>query len=237
MDPTSYPEDVRLRRFTLAVGSIFLIYTCGGASFESNEVSLLWLGKLKLENFFIIKFIIYGVAAYAFGLFIYRGCYLKHPPFRVRGWFKKYGVIVEFCPIEKIENRNAKKPWLLWDLCQSPPFKIEDESYKDVPNSYLKHFMISLMGQYSGMDEAVKIEVKYQVLEQYFPFIESRNLKIEIIREGSNTKKVSINNLDNQTKLLAYLEDCIYLLPIFPYAFSIICLLIPFLAHLIDSVI
>ncbi len=225
MDDSGRPEDVRLRRFALAVGAIFLIYTCGGASFESETVSLIWLGELTLENFIIIKLMIYGVAAYACGIFIYRECFLKDPPFRVRGWFRKYGVIVDFSKDPNVtKRRDAQRDLEFMQRRKNSSFPLE-EIFLKVPYSYLNDLMVSVDENYLKEDRAIMGQVRHRKLERYFPFIREDNLAITGPNDAYGHKKVSIEKLDLKTTLFAYLEDFIFILPVVPYVVSIFCLL------------
>lgn len=227
MDDSDNPGEVRLRRFTLIAGTIFFIYICGDVDLESKKFTLLWLGEIKLKNIFVIKGTIWGIAIYACCLFIYRECFQKYLPFQIRGWFKKYGVIVEFTgTVDAANKRDKYRDLALSEFIESlgnSPQKIVKEMIQEVPFSYYKDFMISINSSYHKKHTAIIRQVKNLKFEQYFPFINDEDLAIEPSNDYHGYKRVRIKKLRKKTKLFATLEDFIYLLPLIPFVFSVIC--------------
>lgn len=222
-------EQVRLRRFAILMGLIFFVYTCGGANFESEEVNFLWLGKLNLENFWIIKALFFMVSFYALGIFFYRECLLKPMPFQVRSWFKKYGIIVEVVSNDEVaKERDATRDLIFSLISKNPPFGSMEATLSEVPSSHLKDFMISLTKGYFSEGTLVAQKAIDQVLEKYFPFVRRKDLAVEDSSNPSGYKRVSIKNLSEKTTLFLMLEDFVYFLPTLPYALGVLCLSISF---------
>ncbi|MGP0594211.1 hypothetical protein ACTRXD_16960 [Nitrospira sp. T9] len=226
MDDSDNPEEVRLRRFTLIVGAIFFIYICGEVNLDSTKVTFFWLGELQLKNISVIKLIIWGMALYACSLFIYRECYLKYPPFRVRELLKKFGVLVAFLPLDERHPHAVKVDLLLRQSLKNSRSETIEEQIQEIPYVHLKDFMVFLNSEYEKDDVATKKQINYRVLERYFPFIRETHLGIEVPGQGGHgTKKVSIKTLDKKTELFSKIEDFIYFLPLLPYILSLVFLI------------
>ena len=80
--PPKDSDDVRLRRFTMGMGIVFVLMTCGKAKLvKEGEATLPIFGnKIILENPEFIYWLIVISTFYALGLFCYRNLYLKTPP-------------------------------------------------------------------------------------------------------------------------------------------------------------
>lgn len=246
--PKQDQDDLRLRRFTMGMGIVFFLFTCGGADLVPSQPIPNFSIKVTFETPNIIYWAVYLSTLYALGLFWYRNIYLKETPCQIRKWFKEYGVMVEFLQppdsatgpeieeafrdkISKLDLHiaNLRRGKRSQDFCHHLQ-KLSD----NVPSSYGPDFCIYLAVGYQKEEEAIKNQVFANVLKKYFPYIAKDNLWVDNFFEDNQRKIVKIKALSIKDRIFGFIEDGIYILPLLPYLFGFICLtifhLIPFLS-------
>jgi len=235
--PQKDSADLRLRRFTMGMGIVFFLFACGVVSFDQSG-TLPGVGiPVTLEKPGYLKLLVYLSALYALGLFGYRNLYLKHPPWKIKGWLKKHGVLVLLSDPPGVLNAHASLSSIALqshDKEEKEIFRIRiKDMVEGIDVTLLSDFCSSLSTEFQAKDkyEALAREAASNQFGKYFPGIKGEDLEVEEAlfedRRWITIKKPSLRTTESKlrTQFLGGWEDFIYALPLIPFGIGIFCFL------------